>query len=71
MKYDVVEHLRRETTRQADEIKQLRQQVDVERARRLRAEQTLAIARGDRDAWAKATAELMSCGVTLAEVEAA
>lgn len=66
-----LDHLRRVATEQETTIRRLRHELAVARARQARAEQLLAIARNDRAAWAKATAELTACGVSLDEVEAA
>lgn len=64
----VLDHLRRETTTLLDRIADLRHQLRIERAKRLRAEQLLAIARQDRETWERTTAELMTCGVSLDEI---
>lgn len=68
---EVLYHLRRVCTEQEQTIAKLRHELNVERAKRLRAEQSLAIERKDREAWARATAELVACGVSLDELEAA
>lgn len=67
--WTVVDSLRRETTEQRLEIARLRLDLAVARARQYRAEQKLAIVNGDNDAWARATAQLMGCGVTLEDVD--
>jgi hypothetical protein len=64
-----VDHLRRLTVEQGETITRLRHELAVERAKRLRAEQLLAIARGDEQTWARVTEELLRCGVLLEELE--
>ena len=63
------DYLQHEVSRLTDEVKDLRHSLAIERAKRLRAEQRLAIEQGDRDTWARVTAELVACGVGLEEIE--
>ena len=63
------DYLQHEVSRLESELRSVRHSLAVERAKRLRAEQRLAIEQGDRDTWARVTAELVVCGVSLDEIE--
>lgn len=62
--WEQLDFLRRTTTVQEAEIKQLRRQLAVERFRRLTLEIEKAVAANDEAAWRKATTERMALGVT-------
>lgn len=61
------DYQRQELSRLEDENKQLRQELAVERFRRLTLIIDRAIAANDRDTWSKACAERMALGVSFEE----
>lgn len=67
--FSLEDTLRHENARLERELKETRHTASVERAKRLRAEQRLAIIQGDRETWARVTAELAGCCVSLDEIE--
>lgn len=61
------DYQRQELYRLADENKALRQELAIERARRLILVRDNAIAGNDQKAWSRAVADLMSLGVSIEE----